>query len=119
MFMLRVCKCTAVSVILSAIFLFILAVLSYASPISEKTITVLVYVSVVLCVFVGALLAAHSAQSKALFNAIAVSILYYVIVFALTFVINKAISPNTHFITMSAGILAAGILGAVMGSKKD
>lgn len=117
MLVIRILKFTAVSVVLSAVLLFILAVLSYTTAISDAALSIFVYASVVLSVFVGALLCARAAGERVLLNALAQSALYYALLLALTFILNGSVTPSTHFAAMSAGIFASGVLGAITGGK--
>ena len=110
-----VLKCTGLSVVLTVLFVFIISLLSYFSGISETTLTAMVYISVVLSVFAGSLAAAKITGSKPLLHSLLLSIFFYILLAAATFAINLAIVPNSHFFTMTAGIFAAGILGAVLG----
>ena len=110
-----VLKCTGVSAFLTALFVFIISLLSYCTNMSETTLTIMVYVSVVLSVFLGALICVKSAEGKALLRALLLSVIYYAVLVGVTLLINRAIMPNSHFYTMTAGIFASGILGAVLG----
>lgn len=112
---LSVLKCTLLSVVLTLLLIFGISLLSYFSAISEPTLTIAVYISTVLSVFVGAFIAARLADSKPLIASLLVSFIYYIILFLITLILNKHINPNSHFITMTVGIFASGILGAVIG----
>ena len=110
-----VLKCAGVSAFLTMLFVFIISLLSYFTNMSETTLTIMVYASVVLSVFLGALLCVKNTQSKALLHALLLSVIYYAALFGITLLINGAVTPNSHLFTMTAGIFASGILGAVLG----
>ena len=112
---ISVLKCTGVSAFLTALFVFIISLLSYCTNMSETTLTIMVYASVVLSVFLGSLICVKSAGGKALLHALLLSIIYYAALVGVTLLINGAIAANSHFFTMTAGIFASGILGAVLG----
>ena len=110
-----VLKCTGISVFLTVLFVFIISLLSYFTGAAETTLTIMVYVSVVLSVFLGSLICIRNTDGKALFHALILSAAYYALLVAVTLLINGIITPNSHFFTMTAGIFASGILGAVLG----
>ena len=108
-------KCTGISAFMTILFVFIISLLSYFTGAAETTLTIMVYVSVVLSVFFGALICVKSADGKALLHALILSAVYYAALVAVTLLINGAITTNSHFFTMTAGIFESGILGAVLG----
>ena len=112
---ISVLKCAGVSAFLTALFVFIISLLSYCTNMSETTLTIMVYASVVLSVFLGSFICVRSAEGKALFHALILSVIYYAVLVGITLLINGAIATNSHFFTMTAGIFASGILGAVLG----
>ncbi len=108
-------KCAGVSAFLTALFIFVIALLSCFTGASETTLTIAVYASVIISVFAGAFACVKAAGGKALLHALFLTALYYALLAAATFAINGSLVPNSHFFTMTAGIFAAGILGAVLG----
>ena len=108
-------KCAGVSAFLTALFVFIISLLSYCTNMSETTLTVMVYASVVLSVFLGSLICVKTTGTKALLHALLLTVIYYAALVGVTLLINQAIATNSHFFTMTAGIFASGILGAVLG----
>lgn len=112
---LSIAKCALLTIVLSLFFVFVLSLLSYFTNITDTTLTILVYASTVLSVFLGAFISVKITDTKALFTALLVSVMYYAFLLGTTFAINKGVAINSHFITMTAGIFASGILGAVLG----
>lgn len=112
---ISVLKCAGVTVFLTALLVFVISLLSYFTGISETTLTITVYVSVVLSVFIGSLIAAKVTGTKVLLHSLLVSVIFYALLAAITFLINGTLVLNPHFFTMTAGIFASGILGAVLG----
>lgn len=112
---LSIAKCALLSIILSLVFVFVLSLFSYFTNINDTTLTIMVYAATILSVFAGAFTAVKIADSKALLTALLVGIMYYAFLIGATVAINGNVSLNTHFFTMTAGIFAAGILGAVVG----
>ena len=110
-----VLKCTGISVFLTVLLVFIISLLSYFTGVAETTLTIMVYASVVLSVFIGSFICVRNTESKALLHALILSAAYYALLVAVTLLINGTITPNSHFFTMTAGIFASGILGAVLG----
>ena len=112
---ISILKCAGASAFLTALFVFIISLLSYCTNMSETTRTIMVYASVVLSVFLGSFICVRNAAGKALLHALILSVIYYAALVGVTLLINGAIAPNSHFFTMTAGIFASGILGAVLG----
>ncbi len=108
-------KCTGISALLTVLLVFATALLSYFTNMSETSLTIAVYASVVVSVFLGSFICVKASGGKALIHALITTSLFYAALAAATFVINGAIVPNSHFFTMTAGIFASGILGAVLG----
>jgi putative membrane protein (TIGR04086 family) len=93
----------------------ILSVLSYFCDVDNKIITVGVYGGVVLGVFFGSFAVSKGCEKSILLHAMLVSAIYLIVLIAASAAINKTLQINSHFITMTCGIIASGFLGAVLG----
>ena len=110
-----VSKCALLSVFLTVLFVFVISLLSYCTDMSDTTLTIAVYASVAAAVFAGSLICVKLTDAKALLHALLLTAVYYALLVGATFAINGSLALNCHFFTMTAGIFASGILGAVIG----
>lgn len=93
----------------------ILSVITYFTNADSKMITVGVYAGVVAGVTLGSLIAAKKCEKMVLVHAMAVSAIYLAVLVLISVILNKGFQLNGHFLTMTAGILGSGFLGAVLG----
>lgn len=101
--------------IITLLFIIVFALLSYFGNPDERVVTVGVYAGVVIGVFVGSLAVAKASENKILLHSLIVSVIYLAILVAVSALINRELHFNTHFLTLTAGIIISGLLGAVVG----
>lgn len=106
------------SFIITFIIVFIIAAAEYSTGLSEGAAQVFAYVSAAVGVFAGAAFSAAKSGTKALINAMPVSLIYIAVIISVTLVFNKRINMDIHCISLFAGIIFAGFLGAVCGQKR-
>ena len=104
-----------ISVVIILLILFIMALLTYFTGISDSVTNVCVYIGMAFGVLLGAFFAAKSSGKKPLFNAMAVSIVCIAFLIILSLVMNGKIDFNMHFVAALIGCLLAGFFGAVIG----
>ncbi len=95
----------------------VLSLITYFCDIDGKIITVGIYAGVVVGVTLGALAAAKNCERGALPHAMLVSVIYLAVLIGVSAAVCRAMQFNGHFATMTAGILASGFLGAVLGKN--
>lgn len=108
-------KGTAFSLIVTFVFILLLSLITYFTDIDSKITSIGVYASVVISVTLGALISAKKCEKSVLPHAMAVSVIYLAVLICVSAALNHTLMLNGHFITMTAGIFAAGFLGAVLG----
>ena len=101
--------------IITLMFVIVFALVSYFGNPSERIVTIGIYAGVVLGVFIGSLAVAKASESKILLHSLIVSAIYLVILIAVSAIVNRELHFNTHFITLAAGTIISGALGAVLG----
>ena len=112
---MRICSVLCgvlIAIVISAALIFITALLSYFTPISEGMSNVIVYIGAALGILLGAISAVRTSESKALFHAMSVSILFLWII---SFSVNGGIHFDMHFLAVTLGALFSGFLGAIIG----
>lgn len=110
-----VIKGTFFALVVTFVIIFILSVLSYFTGIGENVISICVYASVVIGVLLGTIAVSKAASQKAFIHSMLVCILYMLILAGVSFLINKEISLNTHFLAITGGAFAAAFLGLIIG----
>ena len=108
-------KCTLISIIIIFVLVYILAVISYTTGISNSTLTVCVYLSAIFSVLIGTLISARICDTKPLISSLITGLVFYAVILGITFILKHNITFNTHFFAMSAGIFATSVLGAIIG----
>ena len=106
---------TLTAVIVSAALIFITSLLSYFTPISEGVSCAVVYIGAALGILLGAVSAVRTSESKALFHALSVSVLFLIILAVISLSLNGGISLDMHFLAVILGDLFSGFLGAIIG----
>lgn len=94
---------------------FIIALAEYSTGMSEGAAGVCAYASAIVGVFAGALFSAGKARTKSLLNAMPVSVFYIAALIVASLVLNGRINTDIHCISLMAGVILAGFLGAVCG----
>ncbi len=108
-------KCAIISVVTAIVCIFILAVVSYTTGISNQTLTACVYITAILSVFIGTFLSARVSDTKPLVSAVITGLIFYAVIAVLTLILKHGITLNTHFFAMTAGMMATSVLGAIIG----
>lgn len=93
----------------------ILSLITYFTNADSKIITIGIYAGVVAGVTLGSLISAKKCDKMVLLHAMAVSAVYLAVLILISVVLNRSFQLNGHFLTMTAGILGSGFLGAVLG----
>lgn len=106
---------TLFSLVLSIIFMCILAVFVYFLNIPDRTVTMLIFFLSAVSVFIGALVLAKNIPCKGLLNGLLLSAFYCAILFVAGIAANGSISAGTCSIMRLAATLAAGMLGGICG----
>jgi len=109
---------SALSFALTFVFVFIIALLEYFTGMSEGAANICAYIAAAAGVFAGALLSAAVSGQRALLNAMPVSLIYIAAIITATLIFRKSINTDIHCISLFAGIVLAGFLGAVAGQRK-
>lgn len=108
-------KGTLFALIATFAIIFILSLISYFASVSETVITTGVYASVIIGVLLGSAAVSKAAVSKKFLHAMLVCAVYLLVFLALSMIVNKEISFNTHLMAVAGGVFAAGLLGSIIG----
>ena len=115
-------KCVSLGTVMSFIItfaaVFLIAVAEYSTGMTEGAAGVCAFISAIVGVFSGALFSAGKSGSKALINAMPVPLIYIAVIIAASLILNGRINTDIHCISLMAGILLAGFLGAVCGQRR-
>lgn len=105
------------ALLFTAAAILVLSVITYLGNIDGKISAMIIYAISAAGVALGAVIAVKKSGRAALLHAMSVSGIYLAVLVALSAALNRFIEPNGHFLTMTAGILIAGFLGAVLGKN--
>lgn len=106
-----------VSIAMTFLLIFVIAAAEYFTDLGEGIAGILVYAAAAVSVFAGAFTAAYKAQGKALPHAAAVAFIYIAAMIIASVAINGRVNTDMHCLSIFAGVIAAGFLGAVCGRK--
>ncbi len=93
----------------------LLSLVLYFTAFDAQIAAMGVYAGVAVSVTLGAAIAAKKCEKSVLAHAMAVSVLYLAALVIMSAALNRDLRFNAHFLAMTAGIFAAGFLGAVIG----
>lgn len=103
------------SLVLTFVFILIIAAVCYFANISDRLLSVLVFAATGLSVFFGAVLVARSANSSGLLNGAVMGIGYILVMLMSSAVSQKGFVFNSQIVTMLICVLACGMLGGILG----
>lgn len=105
------------SAVLVTVFVFAIAIIEYATPISQGVSNVLIYVFCAVSVAIGAAFAVMKSGTKAFFHAMSVAVVFIAAVVTVSLITNGSIKFDTHCVSVISGILLSGFLGALAGHR--
>lgn len=103
------------SFIITLILVFAIAIISYFTDISDKIISVLLFISSVLSALIGAFFLTRTTAKNGLIHGVLVGMGYFIIILISSIVMNKKININFNLLTMLIADLAGGMLGGILG----
>lgn len=103
------------SLILTFVLLFIIALVCYFSSISDKMLSLFVFIATAMSVLTGALFVAKNADGSGLVHGLILGIGYLVIMFVTELIFDKGINFDGSAITSAFSILLSGMLGGILG----
>ncbi len=110
-------KSSMITIILSAVFLLISALLIYFDTIRESIGNVIVFAGFIIGTFIGAFGCGKVADSKLLLHSLLVGIIMCIILLILSFSLNGHINPTPRTYALFSGIIFSSLAGAIFASK--
>ena len=101
------------------VLVFIIAVASYSTDLSEGAAGVCAYAAAALGVFFGAYTSVVKARQNSLLHAMCVSAVYAAAIIAASLALNGRINTGIHSMSIMAGVALTGFLAAVIGGRKN
>ena len=108
-------KGTILSFIIVCICLFIGALLVYMSIISERTASIVAFSGAVLGCFTGALGVSKTSDGKILLNALLIGVLFSIIIIIASATVNNGFTIHTRTLSLIISVIAASFFGALFG----
>lgn len=111
-------KAIIFSLILTAIFLFVLSIVCYFGNVSDKVIALAVFCITMFSIFAGAFLISKNAVNNGFFHGGILGISYIIILILCSIITKGSIQMTPQLVTTIAGGLFAGLLGGIVGRAK-
>ncbi len=111
----KIIKGMLFSLAVSVVMMLVLAVFVYFMNIPDRTVSMLVFALSAIAVFLGALILARNISSRGLANGLIMAILYFAVLVGVSVIINGSVSFGMQNVMRMVSVLAAGMLGGVMG----
>lgn len=108
------------SIITTIILVVIIALISYFADISDKIISILLFIASVLSVFAGSMLMTRTAGGNGLAHGALIGFGYFIIILIASIVVKREFDLNGNLITLLIANAAGGMLGGIVGiNSKD
>lgn len=111
----NISKGILLSVVISLAAMGVLSVFVFFMNISDKTVSTFIFALTAISVFIGAFVLAKNIDSRGLLNGLLLAVGYFAVLLILSLAINGGISFDSHNLLRLVSILAAGMLGGVLG----
>ncbi|MBO5060910.1 MAG: TIGR04086 family membrane protein [Clostridia bacterium] len=111
----KILKGVLFSLVFSILTMGILSVIVFFTNISDRTVSLLIFILSALSVFLGALIVAKNISSRGLLNGLVLGLGYFAVLALLSLCINGSVALETQNLMRLVAALAAGMLGGVMG----
>ncbi len=103
------------SLIATAIFVVIIALVSYFTDIQDKVISVLLFLVSVLSVLVGAIFVTKSTNENGLLHGAIIGVGYFAVILIASIVVKREFDFNSNLLTMLIADACGGMLGGILG----
>lgn len=108
-------KALIFSVAATVICLLVLGAVCYFSSLTDKTLSVIIFVMTVLCVLFGGFFAAKGAQQGGLVHGAVVGLGYVLLLLVCSIIENRGFKFSMHLLSLGIGCFGAAALGGVFG----
>ena len=106
-----------VSVLLTAISLFVLSLISYFTNAEQKYLNIAMYFMSAVSVFVGAILCTRVSGEKILLNGLTYSLTFILVLVAVSIFKNGSVATNMRFFSVCAGVILSSFVGVIVTNK--
>ncbi len=103
------------SVITTIILVVIIALISYFADISDRIISILLFIASVLSVLTGSILMTRTTGENGLAHGALIGVGYFLIILISSIIVKREFDFNGNLITMLIANTAGGMLGGILG----
>lgn len=103
------------SLITTVVLVFVIALISYFTDIGDNIISILLFASSVISVFLGGVFVAKNSSRNGILHGGLIGLGYFVIILIASFVIKKQFDISPHLITMLLADICGAMLGGILG----
>lgn len=108
------------SVITTIILVIFIALISFFIDISDRIISILLFIASVLSVLTGAVLMGRITHENGLAHGALIGVGYFIIILIASIIVKREFDFNGNLITLLIGNTAGGMLGGILGiNSKD
>ena len=116
--LVRVLKGSVFAVVLTLILLLIYSALLTYTNLNESTMPIFIIAITAISILVGSLMSSVNIKKNGLTNGALVGLIYILVIYLLSSVINKSFSLNIYSIIMIIASVIAGAIGGIIGVNK-
>lgn len=109
---------SSISIIITLITLLIFAILLTYTNISENTIPTVTIILSIASILIGSTISMSKIKKNGIIKGGAVGLIYIMIIYLLSSIIEKNFALNTQSIIMIIGSILSGIIGGVIGVNR-
>ncbi len=108
-------KGIVLSLIITAIAVIIISLISYFSEISDKVISLLLFITSVLSIFAGAFVVSKNCEQNGIAHGLLHGVGYFLVLIVCSFIMNKSVNFSGYHIINLIADICSGILGGIIG----
>ena len=103
------------SIISTIILIIIIALISYFTDISDRIISIALFVASVLSVLTGSILMTRTTHENGLVHGALIGVGYFILILIGSIVVKREFDFNGNLLTMLIATTAGGMLGGILG----
>lgn len=109
---------SGISILITIVFLLVFSILLTYTNISENTIPAITIIITAISIFIGSTMATSNLKKNGIINGAMVGLIYILVIYLLSSIIEKDFSLNIHSIIMIISSVLAGGIGGIIGINK-
>ena len=112
---LRICKGSIISIVITLLLLFVFSIILTYTNLQENVISPVIIIITAISILIGSSISTMHINKNGLLNGAFVGLIYIIIIYILSSVINASFSLNINSIIMIFSSVLAGMIGGIIG----